>query len=588
VWNEESTAPTMLCANKAHSEPVNCVRWSPCGNYLATCAGDKMVFVLRMGAKFSKPMVLLGETEPNYENWEEHSRFTGHMRDVLHVAWCPKTVGRLASCGIDSNIFVWQLGNREAIKKVQTNFPCKGVAWDPIGKYLAAQVQGAENAVIVWRTRDWKLESKNVKEYESPDETQFLRLSWSPDGSMLATVNAYERNAYTCTVLKRGSGDEAQGDESWDQESSMKGWKWPVTVASFHPKILKKNGELEFCFAVGCQEKKLTLWTTANPCKPLTLIKNMFEGEIFDVTWGGVNSYVLTACSCDGTVALIQLDPEEIGSVAAADEQKKHLASLYPFMADGLADMDLPEDTAQMQFEQLHAPAAPPAHQTFSHTVLTEKVVRANQKETRIGGRRKIAPALTQQVSTVLQPSLEPSGDSSAPAATPIISSVAANSFSAATATSAQIGSGSNPVHLNGALDNAAGRAAGRVCEVGAASAVNGIAAGPGGAGVAASALTTAKGITGSGGALGSAFASSIGSMKMDTVDNAKLSVGGSSSAETVSSGTQGIAGATVAKDAGDTSGSATDNAASGALTKGGGTGGAGLGKRNAVQVCSA
>ena len=65
VWDDELDGPKMLCANKDHSEPVNCVRWSPCGQFLATCAGDKMVFVLRMGAKFNKPIVMLGETEAN-------------------------------------------------------------------------------------------------------------------------------------------------------------------------------------------------------------------------------------------------------------------------------------------------------------------------------------------------------------------------------------------------------------------------------------------------------------------------------------------------------------------------------------------
>jgi WD40 repeat protein len=208
IWNEASTSPKLLCVSNVHSEPVNCVRWSPCGHFLATCSGDKIVFVLRKGAQYSKPMILLGEKEPNYENWEEHARFLGHTCDVLHVAWCPKTPppGRLASCGLDRNIIVWQVGTREPIKKIETNFPCKGIAWDPIGTYLAGQVSGGEGAnhqVCVWRISDWKLESTTVKGFESPDDTSFLRLSWSPDGQQLATVckkkNASVSTALTCS-----------------------------------------------------------------------------------------------------------------------------------------------------------------------------------------------------------------------------------------------------------------------------------------------------------------------------------------------------------------------------------------------------
>jgi hypothetical protein len=411
VWDDELDGPKMLCANKDHSEPVNCVRWSPCGQFLATCAGDKMVFVLRMGAKFNKPIVMLGETEANYENWEECARFHGHTRDVLHVAWCSKTAGQLASCGLDCNIFIWKMGSREPVKKIDTGMPCKGVSWDPMGKYLAAQLQGAEKTVCVWRVRDWKLEAKNADGFDSPDDTQFLRPSWAPDGHSLATVNAYESNAYVCTLLQRG--DVKQGEQGWEKCAVFKGWKAPVTTAAFHPHFLKKSGSTQFYLAVGSVQNILTVWSTSNMTTPLCVIKNLFNKEICDVTWGGTNSYNLSCCSIDGSVALIHLGAEEVGTVASAEETKKELIKLYPYMDDGLGDMDLPEDTAQMQYEQLNAVPAPAASREVL-TVLTEQVVRAEQKETKVGGRRKIAPAVTRQVSTVVAPALEPAAESSA------------------------------------------------------------------------------------------------------------------------------------------------------------------------------
>ena len=50
-------------------------------------------------------------------------------------------------------------------------------------------------------------------------------------------------------------------------------------------------------------------------------------------------------------------------------------------------DMDLPEDTAQMQYEHLNAAAMPAASQAMVQTIITEKVVRATQQETKVGGR---------------------------------------------------------------------------------------------------------------------------------------------------------------------------------------------------------
>jgi len=44
---------------------------------------------------------------------------------------------------------------------------------------------------------------------------------------------------------------------------------------------------------------------------------------------------------------------DEIGTIAPADEVKRELARQNMLeLADGVADMDLPEDAAQMQFEQ--------------------------------------------------------------------------------------------------------------------------------------------------------------------------------------------------------------------------------------------
>ena len=133
------------------------------------------------------------------ENWEECARFHGHTRDVLHVAWCSKTAGQLASCGLDCNIFIWKMGSREPVKKIDTGMPCKGVSWDPMGKYLAAQLQGAEKTVCVWRVRDWKLEAKNADGFDSPKALSTGALTVSelkgtyglaPDATALKTASA--------------------------------------------------------------------------------------------------------------------------------------------------------------------------------------------------------------------------------------------------------------------------------------------------------------------------------------------------------------------------------------------------------------
>jgi hypothetical protein len=44
------------------------------------------------------------------------------------------------------------------------------------------------------------------------------------------------------------------------------------------------------------QESTVTVWSTADEKKPLCVIKNMFENEVLDVTWGGVYIYLYYIC----------------------------------------------------------------------------------------------------------------------------------------------------------------------------------------------------------------------------------------------------------------------------------------------------
>ncbi len=54
---------------------------------------------------------------------------------------------------------VWQLSEHAgAPRRLGHEGFVKGVAWDPVGKYLAAQVDGGEmKATVVWRVRDWQV-----------------------------------------------------------------------------------------------------------------------------------------------------------------------------------------------------------------------------------------------------------------------------------------------------------------------------------------------------------------------------------------------------------------------------------------------
>lgn len=65
----------------------------------------------------------------------------------------------------------------------------KGLAFDPVGTYLASQ--GDDKACILWSTKNW-VEAEKITDTLNymGTSTYSQRLAWSPDGRYLALANA--------------------------------------------------------------------------------------------------------------------------------------------------------------------------------------------------------------------------------------------------------------------------------------------------------------------------------------------------------------------------------------------------------------
>ena len=148
----------------------------------------------------------------------------------------------------------------------------KGIAWDPIGTYLATQSD--DKSIIIWRVSDWRL----VQQIKAPfhkvrhqdalprfdrgdvatptsvppvqgfiSQTFSLRLSWTPDGQHVVGVNSFVSPSHCACVLTRGE---------WDAALSVVGHNAAVTVVAFSPLLFKDpDGAAEptTCFALGSQ-----------------------------------------------------------------------------------------------------------------------------------------------------------------------------------------------------------------------------------------------------------------------------------------------------------------------------------------------
>ena len=199
----------------------------------------------------------------------------------------------------------------------------KGVAWDPIGKFLATQAD--DKSCIIWRVDDWSIVSRITEPYQASMGATFsLRLCWSPDGKAVTTCNSYKKPVHCASVLERGD---------WGSKFDFVGHKGPVVAVRFSPALFgssdpaKVSAVPHTVIACGSQDCKLTVWATNRP-KPVCIIKTCFTQSVVDLCWSP-DGYSLIACSTDGTLAVFTFEAAELGVALTAEAAHAFLAKEY-------------------------------------------------------------------------------------------------------------------------------------------------------------------------------------------------------------------------------------------------------------------
>ncbi|KAH8868730.1 Chromatin assembly factor 1 subunit B [Schistosoma japonicum] len=232
---------TYLASLKRHEKPVNVVRWSPSGDYLAS-AGDDLFIILwsyQTGingviTSVDNPSSLKDEDDDdnaamNSEIWIPCRSLRRHLEDIYDVCWSPDERA-LISGSVDHSIIIWHLdlipsssvedngtvgeattseNNNVSTRLENTSTPSsvtnqsgiktlilrdhkhyvQGVTWDPLGFYVASL--SSDRACRVYRagTKNCLAHiSKAGKQRLFQDDSWksfFRRLTFSPDGLLL-------------------------------------------------------------------------------------------------------------------------------------------------------------------------------------------------------------------------------------------------------------------------------------------------------------------------------------------------------------------------------------------------------------------
>lgn len=186
-----------------HQRAVNCVRWSPSGELLASSDDESVIFIWRQKPETESLNIFDkdGTNEQDKEIWQTMKILRGHMEDVYDLSWSPNS-NFLLSGSVDNTAIVWdvQKGKSQTILSDHKGF-VQGVGWDPLNSYLATlctdrifRIFDVNTKKVVNRcskttfpvTADSEMHDKLVRLFHDDTlQTFFRRLSFSPDGNLI-------------------------------------------------------------------------------------------------------------------------------------------------------------------------------------------------------------------------------------------------------------------------------------------------------------------------------------------------------------------------------------------------------------------
>lgn len=327
-----------------HGSAVNIIRFSPSGEQLASGADGGELLLWKLHSTD------VGET------WKVLKTLSFHRKDVLDLQW--STDGTyLFSGSVDNSCIIWDTMKGSVHQTLDGHLHyVQGVAWDPLGHYVASL--SSDRTCRVYVNKPQKTKSKGPKmlnfvphnviakaEQKQSDDSKnsstkvhlfhdetlpsfFRRLSWSPDGSFLvAPAGSYRvlpasDTLNTAYIFSR----KDLSRPALQLPAANK----PVVAVRFCPIIFKLRGSdsdkffklpYRFVFAVATLNSLYIYDTESIP--PIAVYAGLHYAAITDIAWSS-NAKYLALSSQDGYCTLVEFESDELGSPIPRPETEGH------------------------------------------------------------------------------------------------------------------------------------------------------------------------------------------------------------------------------------------------------------------------
>lgn len=355
IWElkpEVKTGISFLSNLTRHEKAVNIVRFSKSGSILASGGDDGTIILWRLSDKNEAPNIFDDDADigKNVETWNAFKMLRGHVEDINDLSWSSDDK-YIISGSIDHTAIMWDItkGSKLCILSEAKHF-IHGVAWDPLGKYVAAL--SCDRSMRIYNTQTRRIlhnvckmiypeTSEDTTENEDENDEENIpvvkaqrmfhdesvvrrRLEFTCDGSLLIVPSG---------CLNKKPGDQAEQINTAyiftrgclsKPAVVLPGFKQPATVirccpVKFHLRENEENNSnsaidlpYRLIFAVASTDT-LLLYDTQY-LEPFALIGNIHYAALTDITWSSEGRQLLVS-SRDGFCTIIQFETDELGQI---------------------------------------------------------------------------------------------------------------------------------------------------------------------------------------------------------------------------------------------------------------------------------
>lgn len=165
-----------------HEDEVNAIKWSPNGDFLASCSDD---FTCKIWSPSSLRCI--------------HD-FNEHEKEVYTLAWSPTGPGTahpneklvLATASFDGTVKIWDIDSGKCLYTLTRHEDAVyAVSFSPDGKHLASG--SIDSCIHIWKVKDGSL----VKTYKGGGG--IFAVSWNAAGDKVAACFGLPSN-YVCVI----------------------------------------------------------------------------------------------------------------------------------------------------------------------------------------------------------------------------------------------------------------------------------------------------------------------------------------------------------------------------------------------------